>query len=180
MLILDVYDIRRIIDKVGFKDFYNQLIDTLEEDYKNWDNFDKMARVATHFSYGVIELMPTSDEEFYAYKYVTGHPQNPNFNKTTVMATGQLSTIDTGYVKMVIGEEKLYAVVINGVVEHQDNTINVIAQEAEVGLDEDKAMAHLETVRAERLAENKRRNVDFAKAERELKKSVKEGKAGQL
>mgnify|MGYP000102826068 FL=1 len=46
------------------------------------------------------------------------------------------STIDTGYVKMVSGEEKLYAVVINGVVEHQDNIINVIAQEAEVGLDE--------------------------------------------
>lgn len=96
MLILDVYDIRRILDKVGFKDFYAQLIDTLEKDYKNWNNFDKMARVATHFSYGVIELMPTSDEEFYAYKYVTGHPQNPNVNKTTVMATGQLSTIDTG------------------------------------------------------------------------------------
>jgi len=91
-----------------------------------------------------------------------------------------ISTIDTGYVKMVTGEEKLYAVVINGVVEHQDNIINVIAQEAEVGLDEDKAMAHLESVRAERLAENKRRNVDFAKAERELKKNVKEGKAGQL
>ncbi|MDX1809612.1 MAG: ornithine cyclodeaminase [Sulfurospirillaceae bacterium] len=96
MLILDVYDIRKIVEKVGFQDFFLQLIKTLEEDFKNWDNFDKMPRIATHFSYGVLELMPTSDEEFYAYKYVTGHPQNPNFNKTTVMATGQLSTIDTG------------------------------------------------------------------------------------
>lgn len=96
MLVLDVYDIKEILKKIGFKDFYLQLIKTLEDDFKNWDNFDKMPRIATHFSYGVIELMPTSDQKFYAYKYVTGHPQNPNFNKTTVMATGQLSTIDTG------------------------------------------------------------------------------------
>ncbi len=96
MLVLDVYDIRAILDKVGFKDFFLRLIDTLKNDYKNWDHFDKMPRIATHFSYGVLELMPTSDEEYYGYKYVTGHPQNPNFNKTTVMATGQLSTVDTG------------------------------------------------------------------------------------
>ena len=96
MLILDVYDIKKIVQKTGFKNFFLELIDTLENDYKNWGNFDKMPRIATHFSYGVLELMPTSDEEFYAYKYVTGHPRNPNFNKTTVMATGQLSEIKTG------------------------------------------------------------------------------------
>ena len=91
-----------------------------------------------------------------------------------------ISTIDTGYVKMVTGEEKLYAVIINGVVEHQDNIINVIAQEAEVGLSEDESMAHLNKIREERLAENKRRNVDFATAERDLKKNVKKAKAGSL
>ncbi len=96
MLILDVYDIKNIVQKIGFKDFFIKLIEILESDFKNWDNFDKMPRIATHFSYGVLELMPTSDEEFYAYKYVTGHPRNPKFNKTTVMATGQLSTIQTG------------------------------------------------------------------------------------
>ncbi len=96
MLILDVYDIKNIVQKTGFKDFFIKLIKVLEGDFKNWDNFDKMPRIATHFSYGVLELMPTSDEEFYAYKYVTGHPRNPKFNKTTVMATGQLSTIQTG------------------------------------------------------------------------------------
>ncbi|MFK5882633.1 MAG: ornithine cyclodeaminase [Sulfurospirillum sp.] len=96
MLILDVYDIKKIIQKTGFRDFFTRLIEILESDLKNWDNFDKISRVATHFSYGVLELMPTSDDEFYAYKYVTGHPRNPKFNKTTVMATGQLSTIETG------------------------------------------------------------------------------------
>ncbi len=96
MLILDVYDIKKILQKTGFKDFFLELIDVLQNDYKNWDNFDKIPRVATHFPYGVIELMPISDEEFYTFKYVNGHPRNPKFDKTTVMATGQLSVIKTG------------------------------------------------------------------------------------
>ncbi len=91
-----------------------------------------------------------------------------------------VSTIDTGYVKMVKGETHLFTVIINGVVEHQEDVVNVIAQEAHVGLSKDSAMDHLNTVRKERLDENKRRNVDFAKAERELKQNVKKAKAGQL
>ena len=91
-----------------------------------------------------------------------------------------ISTIDTGYVKMVRGEKRLYTVVINGVVEHQNNVVNVIAQEAHVGMSETSAMDHLNTVRKERLEENKRRTVDFVQAERELKKNVKEAKAGKL
>jgi len=90
-----------------------------------------------------------------------------------------ISSIDTGYVKMIRGEKELFTVVINGVVEHSNNIINVIAQEAHVGLSKDSAMDHLNTVREERLAENKRRNVDFAKAERELKQNIKKAKAGK-
>ncbi len=91
-----------------------------------------------------------------------------------------ISSIDIGYVKMVRGEKELFTVVINGVVEHSSNIINVIAQEAHVGLSKDSALDHLNTVREDRIKENKRRNVDFAKAERELKKNVKEAKAGKL
>lgn len=91
-----------------------------------------------------------------------------------------ISTIDIGYVKMVRDEKQLYTVIINGVVEHNNNIINVIAQEAHVGLSKDSALDHLNTVREERIKENKRRNVDFAKAERELKKNVKDAKAGNL
>jgi F-type H+-transporting ATPase subunit epsilon len=91
-----------------------------------------------------------------------------------------ISSIDIGYVKMVRGEKELFTVVINGVVEHNNNIINVIAQEAHVGLSKDSALDHLNTVREDRIKENKRRNVDFAKAERELKKNVKEAKAGKL
>lgn len=91
-----------------------------------------------------------------------------------------ISTIDTGYVKIVKEERELFTVIINGVVEHANNVVSVIAQEAHVGMNKESAMDHLNTVRKERLEENKRRNVDFAKAERELKKSVKDAKAGTL
>jgi F-type H+-transporting ATPase subunit epsilon len=47
-------------------------------------------------------------------------------------------------------------------------------------MSKDSALDHLNTVREERIQENKRRNVDFAKAERELKKNVKDAKAGKL
>jgi len=91
-----------------------------------------------------------------------------------------ISSVDIGYVKMVRGEKELFTVIINGVVEHNNNIINVIAQEAHVGLSKDSALDHLNTVREERIKENKRRNVDFAKAERELKKNVKDAQAGKL
>ncbi len=91
-----------------------------------------------------------------------------------------ISTIDTGYVKIVRGEKELYTVVLNGVVEFQNNTCNVIAQEAHVGMNKVSAMEHLNTVREDRIRENKRRNVDFALAEKDLKKSVKDAKAGNL
>jgi len=91
-----------------------------------------------------------------------------------------ISTIDIGYVKMVRDEQQLFTVIINGVVEHQNDVINVIAQEAHVGLSEDSAMDHLNTVRKERLDENKRRSVDFVQAERELKKNIKQAKGGNL
>lgn len=91
-----------------------------------------------------------------------------------------ISSIDVGYVKMVRADKELFTVIINGVVEHQNNIINVIAQEAHVGLSKDSAMDHLNTVREERIKENKRRNVDFARAERELKKNVKQAQAGKL
>jgi len=90
-----------------------------------------------------------------------------------------ISAIDVGYVKMVRDDKSIYTVVINGVVEHNNGNVSVIAQEAHVGLSKVSAMDHLNTVREERLEENRKRNVDFAKAERELKKNIKQAKAGR-
>lgn len=97
MLVLEIDDIKKIIDKIGFKDYFLKLIDTIEEDYKAWEDFDKIPRVASHVIGGVIELMPISNKSLYSFKYVNGHPKNPKTsNKLTVMATGQLSLVETG------------------------------------------------------------------------------------
>lgn len=96
MLVLEIEDIKELIHKVGYEEFFLTLIDTLEEDYSNWESFDKSPRVANHVDGGVIELMPISNDEFYSFKYVNGHPKNPAQNKLTVMATGQLSVTQTG------------------------------------------------------------------------------------
>lgn len=96
MLILQLDDIKQLLAKVGYKNFFLQLIDTLELDYKNWSEFDKKPRLANHFDFGVIELMPISNDQYYAFKYVNGHPKNPQQHKLTVMATGQLSLCSTG------------------------------------------------------------------------------------
>lgn len=96
MKVLEIQDIKKLLKKVGYKEFIFQLISTLEEDYKSWDNFDKCPRVANHVDGGVIELMPISNDKIYTFKYVNGHPKNPKENKFTVMATGQLSLTRTG------------------------------------------------------------------------------------
>lgn len=96
MLVLQIEDIKRIYDLKGYEAFFSQLIRTIEEDYSAWEDFDKSPRVANHVDGGVIELMPISNHTLYSFKYVNGHPKNPKNNKFTVMATGQLSMIETG------------------------------------------------------------------------------------
>ena len=96
MKVLEIEDIKEIVTKVGFKEFFLMLIKTLEEDYRDWDKFEKIPRVANHVKGGVIELMPISNDKLYTFKYVNGHPKNPEQDKMTVMATGQLSEVLTG------------------------------------------------------------------------------------
>ncbi|XSZ47656.1 hypothetical protein ACP8HZ_04580 [Francisella noatunensis] len=59
---------------------------------------DKSPRYAAHVPGGVLELMPTADNELFTYKCVNGHPANPFEGKQTVVATGQLNKeIKHGY-----------------------------------------------------------------------------------
>ena len=69
----------------------------LAEDFGRWAEFDKAARLASHTSLGVIELMPISDGRRYAFKYVNGHPRNPAAGLLTVVAFGVLADVQTGY-----------------------------------------------------------------------------------
>jgi ornithine cyclodeaminase len=94
---IDVNDIQRLVAATGAEAFMTELAGYIRADYLRWDEFEKSARVANHFPGGVIELMPTSDQQLYGFKYVNGHPQNTRQNMLTVMAFGVLAEVDTGY-----------------------------------------------------------------------------------
>lgn len=91
-----------------------------------------------------------------------------------------ISTIDTGYIKMVQDKLVYYVVVINGVVENHHNNITVIAQDAIIGDSKESAMENLLEIRRNRIEENRKRNVELAKAEKELLKLIKHTGAGHL
>jgi ornithine cyclodeaminase len=81
----------------GTEVFLRELAAYVEEDFRRWESFDKVARVASHSEDGVIELMPTSDGTLYSFKYVNGHPKNTRSGRQTVTAFGVLSGVDSGY-----------------------------------------------------------------------------------
>jgi len=86
-----------LVLEVGIDQFLVELAGTIEDDFRRWEDFDKTARVASHSTEGVIELMPTSDGRLYAFKYVNGHPKNTRTGKQTVTAFGVLADVETGY-----------------------------------------------------------------------------------
>lgn len=73
------------------------MVGYLEEDFRRWPSFDKTSRVASHTPLGVIELMPVSGPDLYAFKYVNGHPSNPARGLQTVTAFGVLAEVHNGY-----------------------------------------------------------------------------------
>ena len=94
---LSARDIARIVGEVGARRFWSRLVDYLRRDFMRWDAFEKSPRYASHSPRGVIELMPTSDGEAFAFKFVNGHPGNTQFNLQTVVAFGALADVETGY-----------------------------------------------------------------------------------
>jgi ornithine cyclodeaminase len=94
---IGVSDVQRLVARLGVGAFIARLADEIEADYARWDAFDKCARVASHSSVGVIELMPTSNAELYSFKYVNGHPKNTAEGLLTVTAFGVLADVATGY-----------------------------------------------------------------------------------
>jgi ornithine cyclodeaminase len=94
---IGVEDMRRLVRSTGTKAFLTQLAGYVRHDFSRWTEFEKSARVASHSSDGVIELMPTSDGRLYSFKYVNGHPNNPRTGKLTVTAFGVLADVASGY-----------------------------------------------------------------------------------
>jgi ornithine cyclodeaminase len=89
--------VRQLVGRLGAARFIEELAGEIETDYLRWREFDKSPRHATHSSVGVIELMPASDGQLYAFKYVNGHPKNTSVGLLTVTAFGVLSDVVTGY-----------------------------------------------------------------------------------
>ena len=96
-IFVDVPTICRLIERVGIAEFIAGVESTMNEDFKQWQGFDKCARVASHSELGVVELMPIAGADKYAFKYVNGHPANTAKGIPTVMAFGALADVDTGY-----------------------------------------------------------------------------------
>lgn len=94
---VDVQNMVRWAAAYGAENVISGMIEYLEEDFRRWPSFDKTPRVASHTAFGVIELMPTSTEEEYGFKYVNGHPSNPARGYQTVTAFGVLADVHNGY-----------------------------------------------------------------------------------
>ena len=98
---LSASDAARLVARTGVAQVLRLMSDALEADYGRWQDFDKSARTAAHSACGVIELMPVADKHDYAFKYVNGHPLNPQHGLPTVMAFGALADVATGMPRFV-------------------------------------------------------------------------------
>ncbi|MCO6186220.1 ornithine cyclodeaminase [Rhizobium sp. L1K21] len=94
---VSVENMMRLVNAIGPERFMKELGLVIEDDFRRWESFDKVARIPSHSAEGVIELMPTSDGEVYGFKYVNGHPKNARSGRQTVTAFGVLSDVATGY-----------------------------------------------------------------------------------
>jgi len=94
---VSVANMMRLMHRIGVTEMIRGIATCIEEDFRRWELFDKIPRVASHSLEGVIELMPTSDGEVYGFKYVNGHPKNTRDGLQTVTAFGLLADVHTGY-----------------------------------------------------------------------------------
>jgi ornithine cyclodeaminase len=94
---IDVAAMQQLVRRHGLAPMMAEMGLVLREDFLRWEDFDKSPRTANHSTEGVIELMPVSDDALYAFKYVNGHPKNPQQGLSTVMAFGVLADVATGY-----------------------------------------------------------------------------------
>ena len=86
-----------LLRREGPEAILRRLVRALRADFLRWEAFDLAPRLANHSDRGVIELMPVSDGETYAFKFVNGHPGNTGRGLLTVAAFGVLADVATGY-----------------------------------------------------------------------------------
>lgn len=87
----------KFVNEKGVEQLIIAIAQSIEDDFKRWNEFDKQPRIPAHSKDGVIELMPTNDGDTYGFKYVNGHPLNRDLGKQTVTGFGVLADMETGY-----------------------------------------------------------------------------------
>lgn len=101
LVCVDTPRMREWIAERGIEPIILDLVERMETAFTRWLDFERAPRVPSHSALGVIELMPTSDGNHYAFKYVNGHPSNPDRGLQTVTGFGVLADVDTGYPVMI-------------------------------------------------------------------------------
>lgn len=101
MKIMTLADLQALLQTMGMTRFIEALFDYMQQDFQQWQSFKMTPRHVTHYEHGVMELMPAATDELYAYKFVNGHPGNPNNGDMTVVALGCLAEVSTGYPLMI-------------------------------------------------------------------------------
>ncbi len=101
MRFIDVDAVVALVRVVGLDTVLAEMAGYVEEDFRRWGGFEKSPRLASHSAHGVIELMPTSDGQDYAFKYVNGHPGNVADGLQTVTGFGVLACVRTGYPQLI-------------------------------------------------------------------------------
>jgi ornithine cyclodeaminase len=94
---VSVDNMMRNVRAIGAETFMRGIAEYIEQDFRRWESFDKKPRIPAHAPQGVIELMPASDDEYFGFKYVNGHPGNTRTGMQTVTGFGVLSHMSTGY-----------------------------------------------------------------------------------
>ena len=95
-LYLGAAEVVQIVRRLGLSACIATVAELIEADLRRWSDFQKIERMAHYSAAGAIELMPISDGELYAFKYVNGHPGNTRLGLPTVMAFGLLAEVATG------------------------------------------------------------------------------------
>jgi ornithine cyclodeaminase len=93
---LSAHDVASLVQRLGLPHCLQGMAACIHQDFLRWKQFDKSARVACHSAHGAIELMPIADDKTFTFKYVNGHPKNPQHGLPTVMAFGVLADVATG------------------------------------------------------------------------------------
>lgn len=97
MKILTEETLAELIQRHGLENYLTDLMKQLRHDFSRWHGFKKIPRPCMQVPNGVEELMPVCDDKYFTFKYVNLHPKNPDIGLMTIVATGQLARIDTGY-----------------------------------------------------------------------------------